>query len=181
MSEDKQIQKKGSELQHIKDDTEKAKTEAAAAVEVTKRAKAERDTAVKERNDSKAEVEQNEKTINNQVTAINKNKATIAKQEEAKAELEKSIDLMSRIENLTNQNVDSYVKDLEGIQIELNKNIRGKLISPLKNHPRIEYTNPPLTAEELERQHLLGTHHHRWFAGPLSDDVLTPADGSRPA
>lgn len=150
-SQDKQIQEKGSELQHIKDDTEKAKTEAAAAVEVTKRAKAERDTAVKERNDSKAEVEQNEKTINNQVTAINKNKATIAKQEEAKAELEKSIDLMSRIENLTNQNVDSYVKDLEGIQIELNKNIRGKLISPLKNHPRIEYTNPPLTAEELER------------------------------
>jgi len=150
-NQDKQIQEKGSELQHIKDDTEKAKTEAAAAVEVTKRAKAERDTAVKERNDSKAEVEQNEKTINNQVTAINKNKATIAKQEEAKAELEKSIDLMSRIENLTNQNVDSYVKDLEGIQIELNKNIRGKLISPLKNHPRIEYTNPPLTAEELER------------------------------
>ena len=146
-----EIQKAGAELQHIKDDTEKAKTEAAAAVEVTKRAKAERDTAVKERNDSKAEVEQNEKTINNQVTAINKNKATIAKQEEAKAELEKSIDLMSRIENLTNQNVDSYVKDLEGIQIELNKNIRGKLISPLKNHPRIEYTNPPLTAEELER------------------------------
>lgn len=150
-NQDKQIQEKDSELQHIKDDTEKAKTEAAAAVEVTKRAKAERDTAVKERNDSKAEVEQNEKTINNQVTAINKNKATIAKQEEAKAELEKSIDLMSRIENLTNQNVDSYVKDLEGIQIELNKNIRGKLISPLKNHPRIEYTNPPLTAEELER------------------------------
>ena len=150
-SQDKQIQEKGSELQHIKDDAEKAKTEAAAAVEVTKRAKAERDTAVKERDDSKAEVERNEKTINNQVTAINQNKATLDSQERTKAELKKSIDLMSRIENLTYQNVDSYVKDLEGVQIELNNNIRSKLISPLRRHPRIEYTNPPLTAKELER------------------------------
>ena len=146
-----EIQKAGAELQQIKNDTVKTKEEAAAAVVLTQKAKAERDTAVKERDDSKAEIERNENTINTQVTAINQNKATLADQEKTKAELEKRIDLMGRIENITYRGVDSYVKDLKGVQIVLNKDIRSKLISPLKNHPRIEYTNPPLTAEELER------------------------------
>ncbi len=111
----------------------------------------EKDAAVRELEESKAETVRNEEIIYGQATTIGKNKNEIEKQEKIKAELQKSIDLMSRIENITYQSVDSYVKDLKGVQIELNKDIRSKLISPLKNHPRIEYTNPPLTAEELER------------------------------
>ena len=33
--------------------------------------------------------------------------------------------------------------------------------------------------EQMERQHLLGPHHHRRLAGPLPDDVLTAADGHK--
>ncbi len=138
------IDQQKKELDRIDAEKREAFTKRDAAVSETK-------AAIKELEDVRNETARNEKIIDRQATTIGENKNDIEAQEKTKAELQKSIDMMGRIENLTNQNVSSYVQDLEGVDILLNNELRNKLISPLKNHPRIQYTNPPLTARELER------------------------------
>lgn len=138
------IDQQKKELDRIDAEKREAFTKRDAAVSETK-------AAIKELEDVRNETATNEKIIDRQATTIGENKNDIEAQEKTKAELQKSIDMMGRIENLTNQNVSSYVQDLEGVDILLNNELRKKLISPLKNHPRIQYTNPPLTARELER------------------------------
>ncbi len=110
----------------------------------------EKNDAVRELEETKAETVRNEKIIDNQATVIGHNKNNIEAQQKTKLELQKSIDLMSNINNLGDRHIEKYVQDLESIKITLNKEFIKKLISPLKNHPRIEYTNPPLSVRELE-------------------------------
>ena len=138
------IEQQNADLKAIQSEKQKAVSEKDDAVR-------QRNAAVRTLEESKSEVKRNERTIESQATTIGKNKNVIDEQEKTKAALQKHIDLMGRIENLTYQEVSSYVQDLEGVDIILNNELRKKLISPLKDHPRILYTNPPLTARELER------------------------------
>ena len=121
------------------------------AKEAKQKAIEQKDAAVRELQESKDEISKSEKILIDQATAIGRNKNTIEQQKHTEAELQKNIDLMSRIENLTIQNVSSYVQDLESMTFTLTNEIRSKLVSSLKEHPRIQSTNHPLTAHELER------------------------------
>lgn len=89
-----------------------------------------RDVAVKEKNEA---VEEKEKA------------------EKEKASVQKDIDAMKAVTTLPFKNVESYVKALSDIEFIVSKEVRAKLKSPLKNHPRVCIVNPPLTVFELEK------------------------------
>lgn len=110
-----------------------------------------KEEAEKEVNTTLLELRKNEKLIDNLATTISKNINTIAQQEQTKTELQQNIDLMSKISNIKQIHFDSFAKDLEGIKLFVNKDVRERLISPLRNHSRIlSAVNAPLTISELE-------------------------------
>ncbi len=114
-------------------------------------AKQAKEEAEKEVNITLQEIKKNERIIDNLATAIGKNINTIAQQEQTKIELQQNIDLMSKISNIKQIHFDSFAKDLEGIKLFVNKDVRGRLVSPLRNFPRIlSAVNAPLTISELE-------------------------------
>lgn len=82
-------------------------------------------------------------------SSVKKAKENLDAVQSDKAEVQKDLDLMNKVRSLSMQSVQQYVDDLPTVDIELKKEDRAKLISPLKQHPRIQYTNPPLKIEEL--------------------------------
>lgn len=100
--------------------------------------------ALKNKHEAEEEFGRSENILLQQAKKIGDNKAIIEG-------LQKEIYLLSGITNVSYQNVEHYVKALEDVQIIIPKDIINKLKSPLKNHPRIMGSNPPLTVLELEK------------------------------
>lgn len=68
-----------------------------------------------------------------------------------KNEVQKELDIMRSASTVPCQSVDRYVSSLGDIKFTVPKEIRAKLKSNLRNHPRITCQNPPLTIAELDR------------------------------
>ena len=81
--------------------------------------------------------------------SVKKAKENLDAVQSDKAAVQKDLDLMNKVRSLSMQSVQQYIDDLPTVDIELKKEDRLKLISPLRQHPRIQYTNPPLNIDEL--------------------------------
>lgn len=88
------------------------------------------------------------KSTNEKLTRANNEVTSVQKK---KQDLLNDIDVLADVKNIARQNVDDYVKDLSHIEFVVSEDVRKKMVSPLKNNPRVTYKNPALTVEELER------------------------------
>ena len=75
---------------------------------------------------------------------------TVAKSQEKDA-LQKDIARLASATGIPRATVDDYVQSLSEMKFAVPMEVRNKLNSQLRNHPRLLVANPPLTVEELER------------------------------
>ena len=141
------------------------KTELQKAIEAKNAAVKEKDAAVREMSDAVQakneaienrdaaidETKKQQQIIDEQKVTISSNNEVIQKQEKEKAAVKQDIDSLKSVTTLAYDDVRSYIKSLDDLEFSVPKEVRSKLISPLRNHHRIMSQNSPLTVKELER------------------------------
>ena len=75
---------------------------------------------------------------------------TAAKSQEKDA-LQKDVARLASATGIPRATVEDYVQSLSEMKFAVPVEVRNKLNSQLRNHPRLLTANPPLTVEELER------------------------------
>ena len=148
--QDRRIREQDSELRKAIDDTAQARRDKDVAVREMSDAVRAKNEAVEKRDAAIDATVEQQRIIDKQRVTISSNNDVIQKQEKEKAATKQDIDIMKSAKNITYESVDSYVKALADLTFTVPKEVRAKLTSPLRNHPRIEYPNPPLTVKELE-------------------------------
>ena len=80
------------------------------------------------------------------------NQATITEQQAIKDAAQRDLDLINKVRYLIEEKVGNYVHTFPDVKMSVTKDIREKLISPMKNHMRIiTSVNPPMSLDELQR------------------------------
>lgn len=96
-----------------------------------------------------------EKALDDTVAATEKLKAIEKELNTTEKDLEtaqKDLSLIKRVNNLVEENVGNYIHVLPDVEISVTKDIRSKLVSPMKKHTRIiTSVNPPMSIHELAR------------------------------
>ena len=96
-----------------------------------------------------------EKALDDTVAATKKLKAVEEELNTTEKDLEaaqKDLSLIKRVNNLVEENVGNYIHVLPDVEISVTKDIRAKLLSPMKKHTRIiTSVNPPMSIHELAR------------------------------
>lgn len=96
-----------------------------------------------------------EKALCDTVAATEKLKAVEEELNTTEKDLEaaqKDLCLIKRVNNLVEENVGNYIHALPDVEISVTKDIRAKLVSPMKEHTRIlTSVNPPMSIHELAR------------------------------
>ena len=96
-----------------------------------------------------------EKALDDTVAATKKLKVVEEELNTTEKDLEaaqKDLSLIKRVNNLVEENVGNYIHVLPDVEISVTKDIRAKLVSPMKKHTRIiTSVNPPMSIHELAR------------------------------
>ena len=96
-----------------------------------------------------------EKALYDTIAATEKLKAVEEELNTTEKDLEaaqKDLGLIKRVKNLVEENVGNYIHALPDVEISVTKDIRAKLVSPMKEHTRIlTSVNPPMSINELAR------------------------------
>ena len=100
-------------------------------------------------------VKNKEKALAETDTASEKLKEVKEKLETTEKDLEaaqRDLNLINKVRNLVEDNVANYVHALPDVEISVTKDLRDKLVSPMKEHTRIVTSvNPPMSFDELKR------------------------------
>ena len=96
-----------------------------------------------------------EKVLNETNAASEKLKAVEEELETTEKDLEAAqndLGMITKVKNLVEENVGDYIHALPEVEISVTKDIRAKLISPMKEHHRVlNSINPPMSIQELAR------------------------------
>lgn len=106
------------------------------------------DTVRQNLNDTTNAVSRKEQELRNVEGDIKRAQENLATTQKQKEDMQKDVDLMSEVKGLVSERVDYYIQALPDVSISLNAEIRKKLVSPVKNHPR---TTSPMDLKELQR------------------------------
>lgn len=147
--QDRRIREQDSELRKAIDDTAQARRDKDAAVREMSDAVRAKNEAVEKRDAAIDATVEQQRIIDKQRVTISGNNDVIQQQEKQKTVILNDLELMRSVKTQGSQDVERYVKALPDIEFSIPNEVRAKLISPLRKHPRIEYPNPLLTAEEL--------------------------------
>ena len=116
-----------------------------------KRKRRTKEQAYEEEEAKKAKV----KALDDTVAATKKLKVVEEELNTTEKDLEaaqKDLSLIKRVNNLVEENVGNYIHVLPDVEISVTKDIRAKLVSPMKKHTRIiTSVNPPMSIHELAR------------------------------
>lgn len=145
------IQVQETELQKAIKAKDAAVKEKDAAVREMSNAVRSKIEAIEKRDAAIEETNEKQKIIDKQKVTISNNNDVIQKQEKEKAAVKQDIDSLKSVTTLAYDDVRSYIKPLADLEFSVPREVREKLISPLRSHPRITSRNPPLTVKELER------------------------------
>lgn len=169
-NQDRLICEQKTELQKAVDDTAQARRDKDVAVKEMNDAVRARNEALEERNTAIDVAELQRRKIDEQEDTISSNSVIIYLQEKEKTALLEDLTVMSTAKKITSQHVDSYVKALADLEFIVPRNVREKLSSPLREHPRIFNSNPPLTVKELEKiadELVMAAEKKSWTTGRL--------------
>lgn len=162
---DERLNEQNTELQKVKEDTAKANADREQAyqdrdaavgdkdiaVNEAQAAIRQRDAAVDEMNKAIDATAENRKTLDEQKRQMSNNETELKKQRAEKAAGLSDLEAIRSVQTLSVEGVTTYVKALPDIEFTVSKDVRAKLLSSLRSHPRIVYPNPSLTAKELHR------------------------------
>ena len=127
------VQTVENELLNVQAEKAEAENERDQAVKEAEKAKKNLQTA-------KRDAEEGMKNVTVKLTAKKKELETV----------EKNLEKMAAANNTRLQAISEYVKDIGHITFVVPKDMLRTFKSPLKEHPRIAYSNPPLTVKELD-------------------------------
>lgn len=116
----------------------------------------------KRRHRSKQQAFEEEQAIKNKEKALAETDTASEKLKEVEEKLEttekdleaaqRDLNLINKVRNLVEDKVANYVHALPDVEISVTKDLRDKLVSPMKEHTRIVTSvNPPMSFDELKR------------------------------
>lgn len=155
---DERLNEQNIELQKIQEDKAQAYQDRDAAVGDKNKAVNEAQEAIRQRDDAINEMNkaidataENQETLDEQKRQISNNETELKKQRAEKAAGLSDLESIRSVQTLPVEGITTYVMALPDIEFTVPKEVRAKLRSSLRNHPRIVNRNPSLTAKELHR------------------------------